>query len=185
MANYTEKAIMQKFEEMLHEMPFNKITVLALVARCKISPNTFYYHYHDIYDLLDVWLDQILKKYPRDIYITNDWKNVLKNLLRELQKQQKLVNHVFGSLSREGVECYIFDILEPVAFQLVKQQTGELEISEETNRLLASILCYSLSGFIFKFVWSGMVDDVDETFAPVLEFLENSFRYYATREMLK
>ena len=37
MANYTEKIIMQTFEEMLEEFPFGKITVSALFAKthCK------------------------------------------------------------------------------------------------------------------------------------------------------
>ena len=47
MANYTHKAILQTFEEMLTEMPFEKITVSALVTRCEISSNTFYYHFQD------------------------------------------------------------------------------------------------------------------------------------------
>lgn len=53
MANFTKKAILQTFEEMLEHTSFNKITVSDLIAQCGISSNTFYYHYHDIYDLLD------------------------------------------------------------------------------------------------------------------------------------
>ncbi len=45
MAQYTQKAIIETFEKMLIEMPFDKITVSALVRRCEISSNTFYYHY--------------------------------------------------------------------------------------------------------------------------------------------
>ena len=56
MALLTQKAILSTFEEMLEEMPFDKITVSALVRRCGVSSNTFYYHYQDIYDLLDVWM---------------------------------------------------------------------------------------------------------------------------------
>ena len=52
MAIRTNKAIIETFEEMLDEMPFEKITVSSLAKRCEISPNTFYYHYEDIYDLL-------------------------------------------------------------------------------------------------------------------------------------
>ena len=55
MALYTKKLIMSTFQEMLEELPFDKITVAALVKRAGISPNTFYYHYQDIYALLDVW----------------------------------------------------------------------------------------------------------------------------------
>ena len=55
MALYTKKLIMSTFQEMLEELPFDRITVAALVKRAGISPNTFYYHYQDIYALLDAW----------------------------------------------------------------------------------------------------------------------------------
>ena len=60
MALYTQKAILRTFQQMLEEMPFDKITVSALVRRCEISSNTFYYHYQDIYALLEVWLKERL-----------------------------------------------------------------------------------------------------------------------------
>ena len=60
MAQYTQKAIIQTFQDMLRKMPFDKITVSAIVSSCQISSNTFYYHYRDIYDLLDTWL--VIKK---------------------------------------------------------------------------------------------------------------------------
>lgn len=41
MALYTKKLIMSTFQEMLEELPFDKITVAALVKRAGISPNTF------------------------------------------------------------------------------------------------------------------------------------------------
>ncbi len=52
MANFTQKAILATFQEMLETTPFDKITVAALTRRCGISHNTFYYHFQDIYDLL-------------------------------------------------------------------------------------------------------------------------------------
>ena len=58
MALYTKKLIMTTFQEMLAEMPFDKITVSALVKRAEGSPNTFYYHYQDIYALLDDWFQK-------------------------------------------------------------------------------------------------------------------------------
>ena len=47
MQQFTENAIMEHFEQMLREMPFDKITVTALARHCEISPNTFYYHFSD------------------------------------------------------------------------------------------------------------------------------------------
>ena len=67
MALYTKKLIMNTFQEMLEELSFDKITVSALVKRAGISPNTFYYHYQDIYALLDVWFREQMGYYaPQD-----------------------------------------------------------------------------------------------------------------------
>lgn len=60
MAQYTKKAILHTFQQMLERTPFDRITVSAIVAKCEISSNTFYYHFRDIYDLLDSWL--LIKK---------------------------------------------------------------------------------------------------------------------------
>lgn len=69
MALYTKKLIMTAFAEMLEELPFDKITVAALVKRAGVSPNTFYYHYEDIYALLDAWFRQVVEFYaPADSF---------------------------------------------------------------------------------------------------------------------
>ena len=73
MANYTEKIIMQTFEEMLEEFPFGKITVSALVSRCEISSNTFYYHFKDIFDLLESWALQRFESYQKDVASIDGW----------------------------------------------------------------------------------------------------------------
>ena len=46
---------MNSFVKLLNLYPLDKITVKDIVSDCGISRNTFYYHYRDIYDLLDAW----------------------------------------------------------------------------------------------------------------------------------
>ena len=77
MALYTKKLIMSTFQEMLEELPFDKITVAALVKRADISPNTFYYHYQDIYALLDAWFRERAETFiPSNAPI--EWKSTTK-----------------------------------------------------------------------------------------------------------
>ena len=78
MALYTQKAIMRTFQQMLEEMPFDKITVSALVRRCEISPNTFYYHYQDIYALLNVWFHMEFDQYMQLCVERLDWVSAAK-----------------------------------------------------------------------------------------------------------
>lgn len=182
MANYTRKAIMQTFEEMLLKMPFDKITVSALVTKCEISSNTFYYHYRDIYDLLDQWLDIKLSKYPTDAYLTDEWKKVVKLLLHDIQDHPDMINHVFHSISRERLERYVFTVLENTVYQMVQKRAERMNLSNETLQMLSGAFCYSLCGFVLKFIYNGMTADVDRAFDPIIDFWDNVITHYAEQK---
>ena len=56
MSKFTKRAIAESFMKLLADMPFDKITVKDIAAYCGISRNTFYYNFKDIYELVDVIL---------------------------------------------------------------------------------------------------------------------------------
>ena len=96
--------------KMLAEMPFDRITVSALVKRAEGSPNTFYYHYQDIYALLDDWFQkQVNALVPAGEPI--EWKPVTKNILRECRAHSKTIYHVFDSLSRDRLDTLFENFL--------------------------------------------------------------------------
>ena len=53
MANFTKKAIKETFVELLEEHPLSDITIKDIVEKCGINRNSFYYHYHDLPDLIE------------------------------------------------------------------------------------------------------------------------------------
>jgi AcrR family transcriptional regulator len=160
LANFTEKAILQTFQDMLEEMPFDKVTVSALVSRCAISSNTFYYHYRDIYELLDAWLNG----QKEAICDSSDaWFMILKRILHKMQENPRIVYHLFDSITRDRVEKYIFCTEEEAVFSFVRKQTDGLPVKEDAVKAVSNACCYSLLGFILKFVWVRMDMDVDSS----------------------
>ena len=120
MAPYTMKLIMSAFQEMLEEMPFDKVTVASLVRRAGISPNTFYYHYQDIYALLDAWFrEKVAQFVPGDTPI--EWKSATKAMLRQCRAHPKTVYHVFDAPSRDRLERYIFSLTDDVFWRVTAQ----------------------------------------------------------------
>ena len=64
MAQFTKKAILDSFVELISERPFDKITVKDIVTRCGVNRNTFYYYFEDVYALVDE-LFQVETKHSR------------------------------------------------------------------------------------------------------------------------
>lgn len=181
MAKFTTRVIMQTFEEMLTEMPFDRITVSALVARCEISSNTFYYHFRDIYDLLSAWLDQERDRLLRETEDIGDWAERLKAVFHEIQDNPKRVYHIADSVSRERLEHYIFTSVENQFYEIVKDYADGVAIEEQKLRGIAGFCCYSFLGFFLKFLWMRMDLDVDAAIDGMKELFQGALTYALER----
>lgn len=178
MANYTKKAILQTFEEMLTEMPFEKITISALVIRCEISSNTFYYHFRDIYNLLDEWMDNQKNKYFQETKHMENWTEQLKLILHNMQNEPERIQHILNSISRERVENYVFNSVEAWFYEGVKKRAADIpSLTEEKVRWITGFYCYSFLGFFLKFVWGHMKANVDESVESLYQIFQGVWKY--------
>lgn len=177
MANFTQKIIMQNFEAMLDEMPFGKITVSALVSRCDISSNTFYYHFKDIYDLLEVWLDRRAQKYLQEIENEPEWTEGFKTVLHGIKEHSPRVYHIADSISREQLERYVFTYVEKQFHHDLKLRTAEHQVDEETLEKVSSFFCYAALGFFIKYLWGSMKADIDSSVDELWQIFDGTLSY--------
>lgn len=161
MANYTQDLILETFENMLERMPFEKITVTALIRECNIGRNTFYYHYEDIYALLDDALLKALGQYENAIQ-DGDWKSVMKSLLYACRENKNKVYHIYHSLSRDRMEHYMFSRTDNSVYNYIRQIAEARNADPERVKVVAEIVRYSVGGLILQFFWNDMKYDIEE-----------------------
>lgn len=160
MANFTQEAILKTFDGLLETMPFEKITVSMLIRECNISRNTFYYHYPDIYALLDAWISKSLGKYS-DLKDDGSWQENTKALLYACRDNKKKVYHVFNSLSRDRLERYFFDRTDNLFYTFLLHRAEGEKADMKRLRNISDIIRYSIYGYFMRFLWDGMNDDID------------------------
>ena len=154
MANYTKKIIMQTFEEMLEEFPFGKITVSALVSRCEISSNTFYYHFKDIYDLVDWILVEDATEALEGHQDFETWSDAFRDMLEKVQANRVLVLNVYRSISREQVEQYLYKMLDPLLRMFVEREN--ISVQEEDKQFIIDFYKYGFVGMVLEWIRRDM-----------------------------
>lgn len=161
MAQYTQKAILGTFKQMLEEMPFDKITVSALVRRCEISSNTFYYHYSDIYDLLDVWIRNEITGYLSCEAPYDDWRASVKNFLHACREHPSIVYHIFNCVSINYFEGFMFTLNDDIFCNFVRSAAQDHDVPEEKIKEIADVCRYAFSGLFLRFLWGRMRENID------------------------
>ena len=58
MSQVTKRALEASLKHLLLQKPLNKITINDIAEDCGINRMTFYYHFKDIYDLVERLLQQ-------------------------------------------------------------------------------------------------------------------------------
>lgn len=172
MALLTQKVLMMKFEEMLKEMSFDKITVSELVRRSHISPNTFYYHYENIYALLDTWIARTFEEVLKDTNNGADSAVKLKKILLYCQEHSAIIYNIFYSLSREQLERYVILSTDEAVMGDIRKRLAGYRISEEEIKEIAKFCHYTFVGFFVKFLWDNMEVDVERHVNQLQTMLE-------------
>ena len=99
--NRTKDAIIEAFWQLLEEKAYNKITVKDIVNRCQINRNTFYYHFHDIPELLEETVKSVTDQIIRTYAPYGSPNDCLEPIVEQLLIHKQAVFHIYRSIQRE------------------------------------------------------------------------------------
>ena len=99
MSKLTQKAMAQAISDLLQTRTLDKITIKDITDACDLTRNTFYYHFHDVYDLLR-WLfeeksREIMERYEDQ----DDWEGGLEETLNYIYDNKAMFLHIYESIS--------------------------------------------------------------------------------------
>ena len=70
MSEITKKALAASLKKLLSKNELSKITISNITNDCGVNRQTFYYHFKDVYDLLEwIYLNEVIQSMDeKDIY---------------------------------------------------------------------------------------------------------------------
>ena len=121
MSQITKRAIAEAFVRIMESKPMGKITIGDIAEECGISRMTFYYHFQDIYDLIEWICREDVKKVYGDKSKYESWQAGFLSLCRIIYENRKFVRNVYDSFHRDYLEKYIFEIVYELVLDRVNQ----------------------------------------------------------------
>ena len=98
----TKERIAAALRELMREKSLKKITVMDVMDRTHMKRQSFYYHFHDIYDVLEWMIDRQLfepLKFDPEISYIDWWMAVIAELDRDRWFYRKALNAIGTQLS--------------------------------------------------------------------------------------
>jgi len=156
MSNFTKQAIAQSFRELLIKKPLNKITVADIAEHCGINRQTFYYHFQDIYDLVEWMCVELAEKALKDNRTYDTWQEGFLAIFLQVQSDKAFTEAIYHSVQFETLQRSIYRMVFPLLENVVKEKAAAYVVRSEDVDFIARFYMYAFVGLMLDWIKDGM-----------------------------
>ena len=162
MTNDTKYALEASLKKFLLKKPIDKITIRDLTDDCGISRMAFYYHFKDIYDLVEWSCIEDASQALQGKKTYDTWQEGLQQIFEAVLENKPFILNVYRSVKREQVENYLYSLTYQLIEGVVEEQSKNLMVTEEQKKFIADFYKYSFVGVMLDWIKRGMKEAPEE-----------------------
>ena len=148
MSQVTKRALEASLKKLLLEKPLHKITVSDITDDCGINRMTFYYHFKDIYDLVEWSCQEDASRALAGKKTYETWQQGLLQIFEAVQENKPFILNVYRSVSREQVETYLYRLTYDLMIGVVEVLKVAQQIIE-ANRMASPNAAFGIYLVVF------------------------------------
>jgi probable dihydroxyacetone kinase regulator len=161
MSQLTKAAIINAFIKILKDKPFEKITINDITDECGISRMTFYYHFEDIYDMVDYAIKEKLEKAISGDFSYETWHQDCTAVLEAILKEKAFFVKIFSVIDLRRVELYLSDFARKYVLEIIDEQSVRygIVLNKDSREMVCGIYSYSVIGVLLNWIATGMKEE--------------------------
>ena len=152
MSEITKRALEQSLKNLLNVKPLSKITISDIANDCGINRMTFYYHFRDIYDLIEWCCIEDAKKVLDSKNKVDNWQQNFLRIFQFVAENKSFVLNVYHSLSRDQIEYFLYQITYKLILDVVEEKSKEYNVKDEHKEFIANFYKFAFVGIIIEWV---------------------------------
>lgn len=176
MSQLTRKALIDSFVKLLNEMSLDKITVKDITEACGVNRNTFYYHFKDIYGMLDEVFQMETQKVIDENKGYGTWQDAFLQSTKFALENKRAIYHIYNSLSREQLEQYLYEVTDNVMVSFVADSAKGMDVNPEDMRILVNFYKHAMVGMLLDWLKNGMRENPEYIISRLGCLLEGNVR---------
>lgn len=161
MSDLTKRALAASLRTLLTGTPLDKLTVRAIAEKAGVSRKTFYYHFKDIYDLLEWSLVDEGKRVLEGHTTAETWQQGLYSVFAYFQENRAAVLNLYRPLQKGDalLERHITQVLLPLLERIFNEQPGCHKVSTENRQWILDFYSVGLVRLFLRWIGDGMHPD--------------------------
>ena len=139
MSQVTKRALEQSLKNLLLKKPLTKITINDIAEDCGINRMTFYYHFKDIYDLVEWSCTEDARKALEEKKTYDTWQQGFLQIFEAVRENKPCIMNVYRCVHREQVEAYLKPLVDNLLMGVIREESVGMTVRDEDKAFIARI----------------------------------------------
>lgn len=174
MSQVTKRALEQSLKNLLLKKPLTKITVGDITDDCGINRMTFYYHFKDIYDLVEWSCLEDAKQALEEKKTYNTWQQGLLQIFKAVQENKPFILNVYRCVRREQVEKYLQPLVDQLILNVINEEAAGITVRDEDKQFIAQVYSYMFIGLMLDWIKDDMREDPQQIVEKLSKLIKGS-----------
>lgn len=147
-----KRMIAETFEELIKHRSIDKITVKDLVESCKISRQTFYYHFQDILDVIEWAMQQEMQRMLEASLKAKSPEEAMSVFASIPEENCLMIRRLLDSRRRDQIGRIMTDTLRTYLQEMFHTKVPQLEknLSRGEWDVMLDFYAYGMAGVLLK-----------------------------------
>lgn len=160
MRQTTKQAIAEALRNLLNQRSIEKITVKDIVEECGVNRQTFYYHFYDVYDLMEWMIEEGWKEYEQKYPSEGlDWQDRVRQMFGYFYFNRIYILHAYNSENRTQYVQMIGRWLSPIIAKKIMSYPQAEKVPEEKRNFIRKVCVWICTNVFFEWIEEGMPDE--------------------------
>ena len=174
MSQVTKRALEQSLKNLLLKKPLTKITVGDITEDCGINRMTFYYHFKDIYDLVEWSCLEDAKRALEEKKTYDTWQQGFLQIFKAVQENKPFILNVYRCVHREQVEKYLQPLVDQLLLNVINEEAAGITVRDEDKQFIAQVYSYMFIGLMLDWIKDDMREDPQQTVEKLSKLIKGS-----------
>lgn len=180
----TRERLMRAFEELITGKAADKITVTAVVEKSGVTRKTFYYHFKDIYDLIEAYMEQRLDELVMRCQNCAGPEEALTLFYTYIMRNQKYTKVLVDSPRYRFLVRTMGEKIYQYFYRAMEKERLFREMPAAEAEMLTSIVTFSILGIGMEHNFQSE-EEIRETVGLLLRVMEKYGMWGSLSEEMK
>jgi len=159
MPNTTKPALEASLKKLLLRKPLDKITISDITEDCGISRMSFYYHFKDIYDLVEWVCVEDGRRALQGKKTYDTWQEGMGQIFEAVLENKPFILNVYRSVGRDKIEQFLYKLTRELIVSVVEEKCVGARLAEGDKIFIAEFYKYGFVGVMLDWIEQGMKAD--------------------------